>query len=83
MLTLTSEYALRAMTYLAQHEQDWPIPGRQIAQQAGIPRKYLSKVLRGLVRAEVLESSYGRKSSSPRRASEGDLPWSVLPARSG
>ena len=26
MLTKTSEYALRAMIYLAKHEEDWPIP---------------------------------------------------------
>ena len=36
MLTLTSEYALRAMIYLAQHVDKQPITGRQIAEQAGI-----------------------------------------------
>ena len=60
MLTLTGEYALRATIYLAQHVQDWPIPGRRIAEQAGIPAKYLSKVLGDLVRAGVLKSSPGR-----------------------
>lgn len=60
MLTRTSEYALRALIHLAQHEDDWPLTGRCIAEQAKIPRKYLSKVLGDLVRVGVLESSPGR-----------------------
>ncbi len=61
MLSLTSEYALRAMVYLARHADDWPIPGRRIAQEAGIPSKYLSSVLGDLVRAGILAASPGRR----------------------
>lgn len=60
MLTLTSEYALRATIYLAQRADDWPIPGRVIAQQTGVPAKYLSAILRDLVRAGVLTSTRGK-----------------------
>jgi Rrf2 family transcriptional regulator, iron-sulfur cluster assembly transcription factor len=60
MLTLTSEYALRAMIYLTRHSAEWPIPGRRIAAEAGIPAKYLSKILGDLVRFGVLESSPGK-----------------------
>jgi Rrf2 family protein len=60
MLTLTSEYALRALIYLTQHAQEWPIPGRRIAEGAEIPAKYLSKVLGDLVRCGVLDSSPGK-----------------------
>lgn len=59
MLSLTSEYALRAMIHLARHEEQWPIPGREIARQADVPAKYLSKVLGDLVRAGVLEGTRG------------------------
>ncbi len=59
MISRTSEYALRAMIHLAQHVDDWPIPGRKIAEETGIPRKYLAAILGGLVRAGVLESSPG------------------------
>ena len=59
MLTLTSEYALRAMIYLAQHEKDQPILGKHVAQQTNIPAKYLSKVLGDLVREGILESTRG------------------------
>ena len=71
MLTLTSEYALRAMVFLARHVEEWPVPGQRIAEEAEIPRKYLSKVLADLVRAGVLEGSRGksggfRMTRSPR-----------------
>jgi len=60
MLSRTSEYALMAVVYLTRHEEEWPIPGRQIAEELGIPRKYLSNVLRELVRTGVLEASPGK-----------------------
>lgn len=60
MMTLTSEYALRAMTYLAQHADAWPISGTRIAADTGISRKYLSKILGDLVRAGVLDASPGK-----------------------
>jgi len=60
MLTLTGEYALRALIYLAQHSNACPIPGRRIAESAEIPVKYLSKILGDLVRFGVLDSSPGK-----------------------
>lgn len=72
MLTKTAEYALRAVIHLAQRHDDWPIPGNQIAEHAGIPAKYLSKVLGDLVRVGVLTSSRGKNGGfgmvrSPKR----------------
>lgn len=60
MLSLTSEYALRAMIHLAQHESEWPIPGKLIAAATNIPPKYLAKVLGDLVRGGVLKSTRGK-----------------------
>jgi len=60
MLTLTSEYALRAMICLARQPEGQPVSGQCVAEQAAIPRKYLSKILGDLVRAGVLEGSRGR-----------------------
>ncbi|MBI4717440.1 MAG: Rrf2 family transcriptional regulator [Planctomycetes bacterium] len=60
MLTLSSEYALRSMIYLATHTDDWPVPGKQIAESIGVPRKYLGKILGDLVRAGVLEAARGK-----------------------
>ena len=59
MISRTSEYALQAMIHLARHSDDWPIPGREIAEETGIPRKYLAAILGDLVRAGTLESSPG------------------------
>ncbi len=60
MLSRTGEYALRAMIHLAQHSDDWPIPGKQIAAATGIPAKYLAKVLGDLVRVGILSSARGK-----------------------
>lgn len=59
MISLTSEYALRALIYLAQHADEWPVPGRTIAKETKVPRKYLSSILGDLVRAGVLDSTPG------------------------
>ena len=59
MISRTSEYALLAMICLTRHVDDWPIAGRKIAEEAGIPRKYLSAILGDLVRIGILESSPG------------------------
>ncbi len=61
MLSLTSEYALRALIYLTRNENEWPIPGWQVADGAGIPPKYLSKILGDLVRIGVLSSAPGKR----------------------
>ncbi|MBI4718096.1 MAG: Rrf2 family transcriptional regulator [Planctomycetes bacterium] len=60
-MTRSSEYALRALIYLAQHQDGRPIPGREIAKGAGIPAKYLQKILGDLTRCGVLAASPGRK----------------------
>jgi len=60
MLSLTNEYALRSAVYLAQHEAAQPIPGHRIAEALGIPSKYLSVILRDLVRVGVLQASPGK-----------------------
>jgi|CXWL01.1.fsa_nt_gi Rrf2 family protein len=59
-MTKSSEYALRAMIYLVQRKDRWPIPGREIAKGVSIPAKYLQKILGDLTRSGVLESSPGR-----------------------
>ena len=60
MLSRTGEYALRAVVYLAQNEDSWPIPAPQIARETKISPKYLSSILGTLVRSGVLEASPGR-----------------------
>jgi Rrf2 family protein len=61
MLTLpqTAEYALRAVCYIAEHEEDGPVPVSSIATALGAPRNYLSKLLHQLGASGVLRSTRG------------------------
>jgi Rrf2 family protein len=60
MLTLTSEYSLKAMVFLAAREPGQYTLAREVAQQLGIPRLYLSKILQILTRRGLLRSQRGR-----------------------
>jgi len=55
----TCEYALRAVTHIAQRGGDGPVLARDIAAAMDIPRPYLQRVLRELVRRGVLTSARG------------------------
>lgn len=59
MFSKTAEYALRAVVTIARAEDDRPVLAKEIADTGKVPPKYLSKVLRDLVRAGVLNSSRG------------------------
>ena len=59
MLSKTTEYALRAVAMIARAGGKEPVLAKDIAIEGDIPTKYLSKVLRDLVRAGVLYSSRG------------------------
>ena len=61
MLTLTSQNALKALIQLVRNDDGAPITGAQIAGQTGIPARYLSAILRELVRAGILSSAPGRR----------------------
>jgi Rrf2 family protein len=59
MFSKTGEYALRAVAAIARVQEDRPVLAKEISKQGDIPSKYLSKVLRDLVRAGILSSSRG------------------------
>lgn len=59
MWSQTCEYALRAVTYIAQHADENPVLAKDIAAEMNIPHQYLQKVLRELVRNRVLSSTRG------------------------
>jgi Rrf2 family protein len=58
MISKTSEYALRAMVFLAENSTS-PSPLQDIAATTQVPPGYLSKVLQQLVRAGLLTSQRG------------------------
>ncbi len=59
-LTRASSYALHAVAYMAgQQKKDLPVASHIIAQKRGIPERFLLKVLKPLVSAQVLFSVKG------------------------
>lgn len=59
ILSQTGEHALRAMLFLARHEERGFTPASEIAEALGAPPNYLSKTLRLLVRRGLLLSVRG------------------------
>jgi Rrf2 family protein len=59
MLSTTSEYALRALTRLAVLPGGSTMLGRELAEQAGIPANYLSKILWTLGNAGIIVATRG------------------------
>jgi Rrf2 family protein len=58
-LTSATRYALHALTYLARHGDGRPLASAAIAEAAGLPERFLAKVLKPLVSAGVLDSARG------------------------
>lgn len=55
----TSQYALRALIYLATHDGAGPIQGRTIAEEENIPRQFLAKILLNLRNQGLVKSTMG------------------------
>ena len=58
MISQTVEYALRAIVTLAQH-RDAPCTAQKISAITHVPGPYLSKLMQGLVRAQLVTSRRG------------------------
>ena len=59
-LTSRSEYALLALLCLARHKTETFISGETIAQEQGIPPKFLQQILLALKRSRYVHSSKGQ-----------------------
>ncbi len=60
-LTTKSEYALLALIYLARNNTGIYISGEIIAQEQGIPIKFLQHILLALKRGRYVQSSKGQR----------------------
>jgi Rrf2 family protein len=72
------DYALRAVIYLALRRDTQPIPVSEIASHRRIPRKFLEKIIKDLIRAGLLQSHRGAHggytlAKSPERVSFRDV----------
>jgi Rrf2 family protein len=59
MLSATSEYALRALTHLAQVSRSEVILGRDLAKSTGVPQQYLAKIMLTLRNAGLVLATRG------------------------
>jgi Rrf2 family protein len=59
MISQTSEYALRAVVYLATRPGGASTSAHEIAESTRVPVGYLQKVLRSLAKAEILTAQRG------------------------
>jgi Rrf2 family protein len=59
MFSQTIEYALRAMMHLAALPAGLTVNSEEIAKATRVPQRYLSKVLRDLVLADLISSQRG------------------------
>jgi Rrf2 family protein len=60
MLTLTAEYALRIVAFLATQPPDVLTPAVEMGTRVRVPTNYRGKIMNQLARAGILESVRGR-----------------------
>src|SRR5260370_4776457 len=58
-LTRASSYAIHALVFMAAQKQNRPVASHHIAKARGIPERFLLKVLKPLVSAQILISVKG------------------------
>ncbi len=59
MLTVTTEYALRALSELSRSPRGTAVLGRDLAKSARVPAKYLSKIMLSLRNAGIVGTTRG------------------------
>lgn len=78
MLSQTVEYALRAIVTLAQQDGQ-PCTASKIAEITKVPAPYLSKLMQGLVRGELVDSQRGLRGGFVLRKSPTEITiWDVV-----
>ncbi len=60
MLSKKTQYAFKALMYLAQHQKDGPVLIAEISKKKEIPLKFLENILLELKKGGVLESKKGK-----------------------
>ena len=60
MLSKTSQYALKALSYLVEKQNEGPILISEIAEKKKIPLKFLENILLELKKAKILDSKKGK-----------------------
>ena len=72
-LTCASAYALQALAFMAGQKNDKPIASHHVAKARAIPERFLLKVLKPLVGANVLVSTKGPHGGYKLARAAGDI----------
>ena len=73
-ISRSSEYAIRALTHLAQRQEDGFCLAREMAEVLGIPAPFLGKCLQPLVARGILFSQRGRNGGFKLALPAADIP---------
>ena len=73
MLSKKSQYALKALSYLAEHKDQGPVLISEIAQLKNIPIKFLENILLELKKANILDSKKGKGGGYFLKQNPGDV----------
>lgn len=60
MLSMKTQYAFKALMYMAQQDMQRPVLIAEISQQKNIPLKFLENILLQLRKASILDSKKGK-----------------------
>jgi len=67
------EYAIRALTYLAQQPEGTAVPIKEVAEREDLPPHFLAKIMQTLAKASVLDSYKGPTGGFALARPSGDI----------
>ena len=79
MLSQKGRYALHALIVLAQHDGEEPMMIADIAEAAGVPRKFLEQILLELRKRGILRSQRGRSGGYALAKAPRDISFAEQP----
>lgn len=74
MLSKKTQYALKALTYMAEHKKDGPVLIAEISKKKKIPLKFLENILLELKKAGLLDSKKGKGGGYFFKVEPQDIP---------
>lgn len=78
MLSKKTQYALKALTYMAERKKEGPILIAEISKKKKIPLKFLENILLELKKAGLLESKKGKGGGYFFKVDPKDVPLALV-----
>ena len=78
MLSKKTQYAFKALTFMAERKKDGPVLIAEIAKKKKIPLKFLENILLELKKAGLLESKKGKGGGYFFKVEPKDIPLAMV-----